>query len=174
MDVPEIWFEQNQPWNCSLLRELFLKSERLKTLKVMQSCFAFRKQQSFRGPRKRRANPEGTSAIISWFEQCLCLQTAAAMLMDPTCPHKAPVAFWRGGDQRLSCCSSFGKTLLTRGEWSKGLLQPCHPPPTRCFQVPASRFLSVSKKERKKSAYAKQHILVTPPLPITRWKESLF
>lgn len=118
---------------------------------------------------RRHWGKPGVPVHASDTQSCRCHTGAAGK----TCPRKAPVAFWRGGDQKVYLLlelkgERFGRTILTRGERSKGLLQPCHPPPSCCFRVPALCFPLVSKKEEKKSVYAKQKILVTPPLPITR------
>lgn len=203
MDVPVTDLDGSNPEIVISFESfrIFLKSERLKRLKVMQSRFAFRKAASSGRavqPWEERTNSKGTSAISSWFEQCLGSDgerpdqwdqnsSAQGTQVSPgsssvprthrycgkTCPRKAPGAFWSGGDQKAYSLlkpkgERFGKTLLTRGEWSKGSLQPCHHPPRCWFWVPTLYFLLVSKKEKKKSVYAKQHILVTPPLPITR------
>lgn len=70
------------------------------------------------------------------------------------CPQKAPVAFWSGGDQKSFSLlkpkgEHFGKTMLTRGERSKGLLQPCHPPLSCCFECPHCVFCWYPNKRRK-------------------------
>jgi len=175
MDVPVTKADGSRP-ETVISSESFrmsLKSERPKRLQAMPSRFAFRKVASngrVVQPWEERADSEGTSAIISWFEQCLGSDgegpdqrdqkssargswvSPGSLSVQPahrSCPghtgvvgkmypQKAPVAFWSGGDQKAYSIlkpngERFGKTILMRGEGSKGLLQPCPPPPSRCF-----------------------------------------
>lgn len=96
-----------------------------------------------------------------------------------TCPQKAPAAHWSNGDQEWLHPEAQGWALWESspqwGERGTDLLQP-HCPPRAT--APAARLTSSAgiqkKPEEEVSHYAKQQILVTPPLPITRLKESLF
>lgn len=115
---------------------LVFKPERLKRLEVTWSCFAFREVASNgRAVQhwEERTNSKGTSAIISWFEQCLGSDgdrtdrnsSARRIHISPgslssmlschisaagkTWPQKAPVAFSR--DQKTSFSSLRVSTL---------------------------------------------------------------
>lgn len=115
---------------------MFLKPERLKRLEVMWSCSAFREvASSGRAVQhwEERTNSKGTSAIISWFEQCLgsdwdrtdwkssawrihispgspsSMQSCHTSAAWKTCPQKAPAALSR--DQKTSSSSLRVSTL---------------------------------------------------------------
>lgn len=116
----------------------------------------------------RDTEAEGGTRVSLVCELAVSAQSQGhARAAGKTCPHTAPFEQWRPG---VTSPSSSGLSTLGRaGSSGVSEAQTCCSPAVLPKPLLAFQLLLVSKTAQKKlSDYAKQQILVTPPLPITR------